>query len=181
MITKQQADYLIGLPKHVIEQVTRGEQTFLDQKRYTPSLPINDRIFMASKIDDEFTFFVDIFQSSKNQLRINLHLQEEDSNIGLLRVDFNGGHHNPAVANENIPDPFRQYADMWIEGSHIHYFFDGYKPLSWAIPIIIDKTFPIKEFTDTSQIGSVIHAFCNKINLATELTITFQKDIHELD
>lgn len=181
MITKVQADYLLGLPKHIIEQTSRGVHTFLDQKTYIPTLPINDRIYLASKADDEFTFFMEIDQSPKNQLKITLHLQEEDTSIGLLRIDYNGRHRNPVIAIDTIPDLFKQLAGTLIEESHIHYFFDGYKPLSWAIPLRIDSSFPAKDFTDTSQIGTIIHAFSNKINLSTVLTVTFQKDIHELD
>jgi hypothetical protein len=181
MITKTQADYLLNLPKHIIEQVSRAEVKYLERLNYVPTLPIDERIYLASKQDDEFTFFLEITQSSKVDLKITLHLQEEDASIGLLRVDFNGRHHNPVIANEGIPELFRQFADAWIEESHIHYFFDGYKPLSWAIPLKSDPTFPIKDFTDTSQIGSIIQSFGKKINLLTVLMVSLQKDIHELD
>jgi hypothetical protein len=181
MITKEQADYLINLPKYIIEQVPKGENVYLESKNYVPTLPIDDRIYLASKVDDEFTFFLDINQSSKNQLKITLHFQEDDASIGLLRVDFNGRHKNPVLAIDNLPDIFKQYADSWIEESHIHYFFEGYKPLSWAIPLKLDNSFPVKSFTDTSQIGPIIQAFGKKINMLTVLMLTFQKEIHDLD
>jgi len=181
MITKVQADYLLDLPKYVIEHEAKGENTFLERKSYVPSIPINDRLYLASKIDDEFTFFIDIYQTSKNLLKISLHFQEDDASIGLLRVDFNGRHRNPSIANESIPEIFKRYADIWIEGSHIHYFFEGYKPLSWAIPLTIDDSFPIKEFSDTGQFGSILQTFGKRINLQTVLMVTIQQEIHELD
>jgi len=139
MITKQQADYLPDLPKHIVEQ-----DKFLDRKSYSPSLPLEDRLYMASKSDDEFTFFLDIKQSSKQQLKITLHFQEEDASIALLRVDFNGRHLNPEIANDNVPAEFKPYAGKWIDESHIHYFVEGYKPLSWAIPLTVDDSYPVK-------------------------------------
>jgi hypothetical protein len=181
MITKVQADYLLSLPKHVIEQVARGENRYLDSKRYTPKVPIDDRIYLASRAEDEYTFFIEITQSSKNQFKLTLHLQEEDASIGLLRVDFNGRHKNPVIATDSIPEIFKNYADSWLQGSHIHYFFDGYKPLSWAIPLHHDSSFPIHEFNDPSQIGPIIINFGRRINLITELTVTIQTEIHELD
>jgi hypothetical protein len=181
MITKEQADYLINLPKYIIEQIPKGQNIYLERKNYVPSIPIDDRIYLASKVDDEFTFFLEIYQSNKNQLKITLHFQEDDASIGLLRVDFNGRHKNPVIAEENLPSIFKKYTDAWIEESHIHYFFEGYKPLSWAIPLKEDSSFPIKDFTDTSQIGSIVQAFGKKINMLTILMLTFQKEIHELD
>lgn len=172
MITKTQVDYLLDLPKHIFE-----DEKYLERKNYMPSLPINDRIYMASKADDDFIFFLDIWQSSKNQLKMKLHYQEEEASIGLLRIDFNGRHHNPEIENDNVPDEFKPYAGKWIEESHIHYFIEGYKTLNWAIPLSIDESFPIKTFTDSSQIGSIIQAFGKKINLKTQLTITFQTNL----
>ncbi len=110
MITKQQVNYLPDLSKHIIEQ-----DSFLEKKIYTPSLPIDDRIYMVSKSDDDFTFFLDIWQSSKNHLKITLHHQEEDASISLLRVDFNGIHRNPEIANDKVPEEFKQYAGQWVD------------------------------------------------------------------
>ncbi len=85
MITQQQADYLLALPKHIIE----GD-TVLERKMYAPFRPINDRLFMVSKDDDEFSFFLEINQSPRKQLKLTLHFQEAEASIGLLRVDFKG-------------------------------------------------------------------------------------------
>ena len=172
MITAAQAQTLLDLPKHIVE-----EEKYLDRKNYAPKLPIDDRIYMASKTDDEFTFFLDIWQRSKQQIKITLYFQEDDSSIGLLRVDFNGRHKNPEIENENVPDIFKPYAGKLLEESHIHYFVDGYKTLNWAIPLEIDDSFPVKNFTDSSQIGSIIQAFGKKINLKTQLKITYQTNI----
>ncbi len=68
MITQEQAEYLISLPKHIIE-----EENVLEIKNYSPAFPVNDIIYMASKEDNDFNFFLEIWQSSKNQLKLTLH------------------------------------------------------------------------------------------------------------
>jgi len=171
MITLQQSQYLLDLPKHIVE-----DNNYVDRKSYTPTFPIDDRIYLASKVDEEFSFFLAIWQSSKQQIKITLHFQEADASIPLLRVDFNGRHKNPETANDNVPDIFKSYSGRLLEESHIHYFVEGYKPLAWAIPLKVDD-FPIKDFADTSQVGSIIQAFCTRINLKTQLMITIQTSI----
>lgn len=172
MITQQQADYLLALPKHIIE----GED-ILERKVYKPIFPVDDKVFMISKEDNEFSFFMDITQSSKKNLKLTLHFQEEDASIGLLRVDFNGRHPNPQIANDNVPDIFRSFAGQWIEESHIHYFIEGYKPLNWAIPLRIDDSFPVKDFNDITELGNIVRAFGNKINLQTFLETIIQTQL----
>jgi len=60
MITLQQSQYLLDLPKHIVE-----DNNYVDRKSYTPTFPIDDRIYLASKVDEEFSFFLAIWQSSK--------------------------------------------------------------------------------------------------------------------
>ncbi|MCR4291576.1 MAG: hypothetical protein NUV76_01720 [Candidatus Kuenenia sp.] len=170
MITQQQADYLLGLPKHIAE----GDEV-LERKMYTFSFPIDDKIYMVSKADDEFSFFLEITQSSKQNLKLTVHFQEEDVSIGLLRVDFNGRHLNPEIANDKVSDVFRPFAGQWLEESHIHYFVEGYKPLAWAIPLKEDSTFSVKDFTNISEFRNIFRVFGNKINLQTILEICIQR------
>ncbi len=172
MITQQQADYLLALPKHIIE----GD-TVLERKMYAPFRPINDRLFMVSKDDDEFSFFLEINQSPRKQLKLTLHFQEAEASIGLLRVDFNGRHKNPELENVHVPDIFKPYVGQWLEENHIHYFVEGYKPLAWAIPLNKDNTFSVKEFTDTKGIVSILQTFRNRINLQTILEISIQRPL----
>jgi hypothetical protein len=129
---------------------------------------------MASEQDIDFTFFLDIFQSSKKHIKLTLHFQEDETSIGLLRVDFNSRHRNPVDINNYVPAIFMPYAGQCIEGSHIHYYIEGYKPLAWAIPLTEDDTFPIKHFSDESEIGNIISAFGNMVNLQTKIITTIQ-------
>jgi len=172
MITQEQADYLLNLPKQIIE----GEDV-LEIKDYSPTFPVQDRIYMISKDDDEFNFFLEIQQSSKNQLKLTLHFQENETSIGLLRVDFNGRHKNPEEINSFLPELFKPFAGKWIEENHIHYFIQGYKPLAWAIPINIDESFSVTNFENYNNFDEILKAFMNKINLITNLIINIQIQI----
>ena len=132
---------------------------------------------MTSKEDEEFFFFLEIWQSTKKRIKLTLHFQEDDASIGLLRIDFEGPpHKNPEIINDHVPEIYKRYAGKWIENRHIHCFIEGYKPLAWAIPLI-DDDFPIKEFTDQNLIAQILYAFGEKINLKTKLHITIQTQI----
>ncbi len=169
MITQSQAQYLLELPKLLTEN-----GNYLEQKTYSPSLPIDARLYMASKVDTDFTFLLRIFQSDKNHLQLSLHFQEDDTDIGLLRVDFNHRHRNPEEINEHVPDIFKPYVGQFIEGSHIHYYIEGYKPLAWAIPLAEDDSFPIKQFVNEVEMGNIITVFGQKVHLQTQLNIAIQ-------
>lgn len=169
MISQDQADYLLSLPKYIIE----GEN-ILVLKDYSPTFPINDRIYIISKDDDAYSFFIELQQSRKNQLKLTLHFQEDDINIRLLRVDFNGRHKNPESGNPVLPNICRPYIGLWIEESHIHYYVEGYNPLVWAIPLNTDETYSAKSFTGINDFADVLKTFCNKINVKTNLTINVQ-------
>ncbi len=169
MITQEQAEYLVSLPKYLVQ-----DEAYLERFAYSPKPPIDDRWYLASREEEDILFFLDIFQSSKKLLKLTLHFQEDEASIGLLRVDFNGRHHNPETVTDKVPDKFKPYAGQWIEESHIHYFVEGYKPLAWALPLTADETFAIKTFDDVSAIGEVLNELGKKINLKTGLTVTIQ-------
>lgn len=169
MLSQEQAEYLIKLPKLILEN-----DDLVERKEYNYSLPLNDRIYLGSKDDKDFSFFLDITQSSKKHIKLTLHFQENGINIGLLRVDFNGRHRNPDNIRGGVPNIFKPYTGKWIEESHIHYYIEGYKPLSWAIPLSIDNSFPIKNFDGENDVIQIIQAFGEKITLQTQLEIFIQ-------
>ncbi|MCC6550799.1 MAG: hypothetical protein IT279_12085 [Ignavibacteriaceae bacterium] len=169
MFTQSEANYLLELPKLLTEN-----DNYLRQKNYYPIMPIKERLYMASEQEPDFIFFLEIFQSSKNQLKLSLHCQEGETSIGLLRVDFNHDHPNPVEINEHVPELFKPYAGKTVKGSHIHYYVEGYRPLHWAIPLSVDNSFLIKQFADEAEIIDIIPAFNQKINLQTQFTINIQ-------
>ena len=92
-ITNEQADYLLKLPKKIVDK----EDKLLDTITINQTFPFNLRYELVSEKDDEFTFLLEIQQSKKNNIRISFHHQEDDSKTGLLRVDYNSGHKNPEI------------------------------------------------------------------------------------
>lgn len=170
MITTEQAKYLIELPKHIIE----GESV-LDAKTIMPSEPYQDRYYMISRQDEDFSFFWEVEQSSRKALKLTLHFQEEDASIGLLRVDFNGRHKNPEIANEYVPIEFQPFAGKWLDEypGHIHFYIESYQPLQWALPLELD-TFPVKQLNSFEHMIKAAEAFAGRINLKTTLDFKYQ-------
>ncbi|MDR3367024.1 MAG: hypothetical protein LBO71_08690 [Prevotellaceae bacterium] len=88
MLTTEQAKYLLDLPKKVVE----GNEV-LNTLTITQMFPFEVRYELVSDRDDEFIFLWVVKQSAKHTIRVSLHVQENGSKIGLLRIDFNGGGH----------------------------------------------------------------------------------------
>lgn len=169
MFTLDQVKYLLNLPKHICEN-----NDIIEVKRFDP-LPFNEKIYMLSKEDRDYLFFLDIFRSSKNQLKLNFHYQEKESAIGLLRIDFGSGHKNPETSSDNVPEILRPYTAQYIDEPHIHYYVEGYKNLAWALPLKDDK-FPIKDYSKEQDFCDIILSVAKLINLKTELFL--QEDLN---
>ena len=168
-ITNEQADYLLRLPKKIINK--KGD--LLPQITISQKFPFSERFELLSEKDDEFSFLWQIKQSSKNTLQISLHFQEDDSKIGLIRIDYSGAHTNPQTITENVPEKFHLYIGTQIMQSHIHYYVQGYPTLAWAIPLSDDE-FEIKEINENdfyATLGNVIKAFAKTINIETEIKV----------
>jgi len=105
IITNQQADNLINLKKKIVGEKGLQDSIIIDQ-----TFPFNQKFELVSETDNEFTFLWEIFQSTKDTLKISLHFQEDESKIGLLRIDYGAGHKNPETANEFVPENMKIYA-----------------------------------------------------------------------
>ncbi len=170
-ITNEQAEYLLKLPKKVVENEKLLEKLTIDQQ-----FPFYARFELVSEIDDEFTFLWEIQQSKKNSIRVSFHHQENDSKTGLLRVDYNSGHKNPEEISEFVPEIFHPFAGKCFDNTehHIHYHVQGYKSLAWAIPLTND-CFNIKELNDgrdfNSTFANIIKLFAKTVNIETEISV----------
>ena len=170
-ITNEQAEYLLKLPKKVIENDILLDKLIIDQK-----FPYDARFELVSEKDDEFTFLWEIQQSKKNSIRLSFHHQENDSKTGLLRVDYNSGHKNPESISENVPEKFHPFAGKYFSNNehHIHYHIQGYKTLAWAIPLTIDN-FQIKELNNDASFNgtfaNIIKLFAKTVNIETEISV----------
>lgn len=154
------------------------KKVFVDRLYYSNfgidgAAPVRERLILKSEIEDEWLFLWNIEQSAKNFLKLTLHLQENTSYTPLLRVDFNGIHENPPIANSDVPADIAGFANKRFEYStpHIHIFVDGYKPLAWARPLDTNQ-FSVKEIKNQTDIYHSIIAFGKIVNLSTNLTIS---------
>ena len=82
-ISNEQAETLIHLKKKIFQDDKVIDNLVIDQ-----IFPLRLRYELVSNEDDDFSFLWEIIQSSKSAFRISLHFQEDESKIGLFRVDY---------------------------------------------------------------------------------------------
>lgn len=172
-ITNEQAEYLVKLPKKIVINEELKDSITINQE-----FPFNKRFILISEKDPEFTFLWEFQQSKKNKIRVSLHYQDNESKIGLIRLDYNSGHINPMEISEFVPEKFHQYAGKHFTNNehHIHYFVQGYKTLAWAIPLTDDE-FEIKQLDYTNfnnTFAKIIRLFAKTLNIETLININEQ-------
>ena len=127
---------------------------------------------LVSYQDSDYLFRLDITSNRKIILKTSIHHMESKSFIGLMRIDFRGGHHNPSEILDTLPEFLKPYADKWFNPTepHMHFYVEGYKPLAWAMPLA-DTDFPTKVITHQADLNDLITNFANKINLKSKINI----------
>lgn len=161
MITQEQAKYLLGLPK----EITKGGSnlSLVDEKI---------RLILVSPDDDEWEFLVDISNNKKKAFKISFHHQENNTNEGLLRIDYNGGHRNPETINDFVPDFLKPYVGQWFENeAHIHFFVESYKDLAWAMPLSAYKDFAIPNIETVEDYSKAVIEFGKHTNIITKFVL----------
>lgn len=169
-MTVELAEYLLGLDKYVVQNGVSIEDYLLDIQ-----YPMSFRLALSTPDDLDQNLLVDIKESEKKSLKINLHHQDNSTQNGLLRVDYYSRHLNPVGVLDTVPEKFRPFAGQWLDDytGHIHYVVDGYKPLAWAIPLELDD-FPVKELKGREDYIHTLNAFFQKINLKTTIRFNHQ-------
>ncbi len=164
------ADYLISLRKYIAE-----DGKILDQYLLTLDYPIDFRLTLVTPDDMDQNLMIKIWESPKKSFKMTMHHQDDNTQNGLLRVDYNSRHKNPETITNTVPPQFHPYAGIYLDefAGHIHYVVDGYKPLVWAIPLEIDD-FPVKALTSREDYVHSLAAFFQKINLETRVTCSTQ-------
>lgn len=164
-LTNEEAQALIDLPKKIMV----AEQP---QDEYIMRFPghIHSRFDLVSD-DGNRIFLLEIRQEKPKRLKISLHFQENSQYEGLLRIDYNGKHKNPANPNQYVPEIAIPYVNSFIEENHIHFFVQGYKHLAWAVPLSVYNDFGTKDVSDFDSFMCAMHEFCQKINITTQCSI----------
>lgn len=161
MLTNQEAKYLLDLEKNLLNP---DQIVDLGNKSNTLEL--------VSYQDSDYLFRLDITTNRKIILKTSIHHMESKSFIGLIRIDFKGGHHNPTEILHSLPEFLKPYVDKWFNPAkpHMHFYVEGYKPLAWAMPLA-DTDFPTKDITNQADLNDLITNFANKINLKSKINI----------
>lgn len=136
---------------------------------------------LKSAIDDSIKFKVDLSQHKQIALKLSCH-HRDGSNIGLIRVDYNGPRHrNPETITTDIPHILHTYAGYEIppRESHIHIYVEGAK-LDWAIPLkdFSKLTEDERDSISVAQIDinnhtekvKAVRSFANAINLQAQIS-----------
>ena len=167
MITNQEAEFLLSLPKFIIENDSKLETKQFDQPSFW-NIRYN---LIGENNGDAFEFLWEIWQSQKNTIKLSLHHQDDETKMGLFRVDYNSGHNNPAELTESVPSKFHPFVGKHfsINEHHVHYHVEGYHSLAWALPITNDD-FMYKEMSE-QNIVEIVEKFGKTINLQTQLLI----------
>lgn len=168
MYTVEEAQALIRLAKKVNINGELQEHMQFDQP-----FPFRQRLFLTPPTEPDFLFLYETNQSSKNNFKLSLYFMDDETKIGLLRIDFNGQHINPQTLTDQVPDIFHPYVGRFFDYNcpHIHYYVEGYKTtLDWAIPLV-DDAFPIKNINANSDVLTAFLSFNNLIHLETVFNI----------
>lgn len=170
MITTEQAKDLIDTQKYVIK-----DDKMLSEYHIVQTFPMNEKIELAvGNGDDSMMFTWQINQGQKDSLRMSLHCQQYESNIGLFRVDYNRGHKNPSSAPNDLPICFRPYIGKIFgkNESHVHIHVSSDKQqMLWAMPIE-DSDIELKVFdASPDAVEKSILAFAKAINIQTVIKV----------
>ena len=165
-MTKEQVDYLLALPKRVEKNGILEDSITFDQQ-----VPFQQRYKLKSPIEYSYSFLYHIDQSAKNYLKLTLHLMDNDSKIGLLRIDFNGQHQNPEEITENVPEELHLFVGKLFAYNepHIHQYVEGYKSMAWAKPL--ENNFPVLTIASPADVVKAFHSFNTMISLETRFII----------
>ncbi len=170
MFTQEEADHLVEIPKLITIKGSRRRAQVLKA-----TVPFQTQCELISE-NGEYKFFLEINQSKKYSIKLSIHSNESDTKTGLLRVDYFGTHKNPEHVTNNLPEVFRNYAGKHFswDDHHIHFYVEGYKPLTWALPLAVVGFSPIT-IGNQDDVQTSILQFARRINIITE--ISFQESL----
>ena len=136
---------------------------------------------LKSAEDNSIKFKVDLTQHKQISLKLSCH-HRDGSNIGLIRVDYNGPRHrNPQVITSVVPAILHNYAGYEVRPreSHVHIYVEG-EELDWAMPLN-DFSKLSEEERDGITVAQIdinnhtekvdaVRSFANTINIQTKIS-----------
>nr|DAP59037.1 MAG TPA: hypothetical protein [Caudoviricetes sp.] len=170
MLTTSQTDYLLSLPKYVVNKdgdkmdvVTVDIDAFYDH-----------RILLQVVNDDTISdFLLRIRRSKKYTLNLTLHVQDNESKDCIVRIDYGASHTNPTNILETLPEKFHSFAGQILHEPHMHYNIDGYKVASWALPLSEANFSPdkLENLGFRVNFREAIYNFVQFINVQTPILV----------
>ena len=138
------------------------------------------RTILSPQAGGDFSFLLEVTVNQKISFKISIHHQEDNTKIGLLRLDYRGIHLNPATITPNLPAAFHPYVGKMFtpDEPHIHFYVcpEDYEPLVWALPVE-DWNASIKEVKNEAQLQDAFNAFSSAITYKGILKIDPQLTI----
>lgn len=166
IMTYNEAQSYVKSPKRVIDN--QGKMLDKLNLKLTP----RQRFRIDFADEDSNKYVLDVFQSERIGVKMSFNLRNE-TNEGLVRLDYNGNHTNPSPYTSDVPEVFKPY-EGWLFNaeSHLHLYVENHG-LDWALPIEeteidpknIDATDPDQGFFDAFK------GFCRYLNVETEIEL----------
>lgn len=171
MLTASQTDYLLSLPKYVINK--DGDK--MDAVTVDIDAAYDHRILLQV-VDDtntEYNFLLRIRRSKKYTLNLTLHVQDNESKDCIVRIDYGASHTNPTNVLETLPEKFHPFAGQILHEPHMHYNIDGYKVASWALPLSEANFSPdkLENLGFRVNFREAIYNFVQLINVQTPIFV----------
>lgn len=181
MLTQDDAERLLSIPKVIVDKGSALSSYVLD---FSKSRDFRLFLSPSDSINKDAEFLLRIRVSEKMRVKASLHTQENETNMCIFRLDFNGAPHtNPAVVNEYVPDKFAPFAGKVLMGNHVHYYVQGYKTAAWALPIEED-TFPVKRLTEdgfSKELKDILDALADIIHLESKIILVSRMMLNGMD
>lgn len=169
MLTFEQTNYLLTLPKYIVKDGNQEHAIALNL-----DLQYEYRIMLqASDNEQEYNFLLKISRGRKFTLKLSLHCQDNDSKDCIARIDYGGIHTNPEIISSTLPQQFHPYAGQVLNEPHLHYNINGYKISAWALPLSAINFTPNELTLSDFKINfaEAIHGFMSLINLKSTIMI----------
>lgn len=160
MFSNALAQKLINLPKEIEGGFT--------------TINLNDeksRLYLKNIDEPQYNFLLEVSANKKISFKVSFHSQEDNTKVGLIRIDYKGGHKNPETITSEVPDLLKPYVGYWFTNEpHIHIYVEGYNNLAWAAPLNV-YNFPILDINNFDDFAAALNSFSREINITSPFNV----------